>query len=165
MQLTRCSELTEREVSQPAFNQGPRGQVEDPQEWGLRLGHPPRRSRLSSSTPDDSSGRPLAELSGCEPPSVLPWGSQSSESLAWKGTYSGHKREESQALPGAKVKILKGHWRNLPNQKRGVPALPCPCSQLPLAPSQRDVEAPDFLLGKQGMQVSGKWGLDRGMCL
>lgn len=102
-----------------------------PQKWGLNQGHPLRRSRLSSSTPDNSCGRSLAELSDCEPSSVFPGGLQRGESLGWKGTGSGHKREESQALSQVKVRILKEQWRNLPDWKRGVPALPCPCSQPP----------------------------------
>lgn len=102
-QLDKCLELTVRSLSQPGFHQGPRTS-----EVRTEPGHLLRRSRLSSSTPDNSCGRSLAELSDCEPSSIFPGGLQRGEPY-WKGTGSGHKRGKS-LRPCHKSRW--GYWRS-----------------------------------------------------
>lgn len=69
---------------------------------------------------------------------------------------SGQQREESQALPGVKVRILKQHLDNLPSQKRGVLASLLSLQSAPRDPKSGKYDGPSLPSGEEGMQIPRK---------
>ena len=100
-----------------------------PQKWGLSRGILPEGPDNPALLLITAVGDPWQSCQTVSLPRYALGVIREVRALAGRG--QAHKRKESQALSQVKVRILKEQWRNLPDWKRGVPALPCPCSQPP----------------------------------